>query len=361
MLRFPAIKIQQNNKEVYTFKAMGKDILNFASIDRIKRDDTGKLLGYQRIEVTNHIKEIMNYLSNLNSILANSIVVCFDSNVKFEKIDDDFGYICIPQDDIYGQIVDGQQRATALNNLKNENFEVVVNAFITDNTDEQREQFILINNTKPLAKSLIYELLPEVDSELPSTYKDKLIPNKLISILNTQVHSPFYQTIKTHTFPEGYIKDNTIIKLLNTSLLNGVLFNFTSNIVTGKSTNDIDSMVNILNAFWGAVKETFPIDWKLPPTKTRLTHGAGILALASVMETVIYKNILRKNNTYIQDGAFLVSDFEKYLQPLKDKIDWQKGKYDFNGNGELRNIMDIQNTSNDINLFRNYMLNQLSY
>jgi DNA sulfur modification protein DndB len=325
MLKFPAIKIKQYNKEVYTFKAMGKDILNFASIDRIKRDDTGRLLGYQRIEVSKHIKEIVNYLTDENSILANSIVVCFDSNVKYERINDDFGYICIPQ----------------------------------DNMDEQREQFILINNTKPLAKSLIYELLPEVNSELPSTYKDKLIPNKLISILNTQTYSPFFHTIKTHTFPDGYIKDNTIIKLLNASLMNGILFNFTSNVVTGKSTNDIDSMINLLNAFWGAVEKIFPKDWKLPPTKTRLTHGAGILALSNIMENIIYKKILKKNPNYLEEGSYIISDFEKYLEPIKDKIDWQNGKYDFADNGYIRNIMDIQNTSKDIDLFRIFLLQQL--
>jgi len=358
MLKFPAIKIKQHNKEVYTFKAIGKDILNFASIDRIKRDDEGKLLGYQRIEVTKHIKEIVNYLADDKSILANSIVVCFDSHVKYEKVNDDFGYICIPKDKIYGQIVDGQQRATALNSLENEEFEVVVNAFITDNTEEQREQFILINNTKPLAKSLIYELLPEVDSALPSTYKDKIIPNKLISILNTQTHSPFVHKVKTHTFPDGYIKDNTIIKALNTSLTNGVLFEFTANVITGKSQNDIESMINLLNAFWGAVEKLFIKDWKLPPTKTRLTHGAGILALSNIMEEIIYKKILRKNHQYLEIGSFIPSDFEKYLEPLKDKIDWQNGKYDF-GDGYQRNIMDIQNTSKDIDLFRNYLLFQI--
>jgi len=359
MLKFPAIKIKQHNKEVYSFKAIGKDILSFASIDRIKRDETGKLVGYQRIEVTKHIKEIINYLAEENSILANSIVICFDSHVKYESVNDDFGYICIPTDTIYGQIVDGQQRATALNTLQNDNFEVVINAFITDNTEEQREQFILINNTKPLAKSLIYELLPEVNSELPATYKDKLIPNQLISMLNTQAYSPFYHTIKTHTFPDGYIKDNTLIKILSTSLTNGILFDFTSNIITGNDKDDVESMVNLLSAFWGAVQKTFPKDWKLPPVKTRLTHGAGILALSNIMEDIVYKRILRKNPLYLKEGSFIISDFEKFLIPLKDKIDWQNGKYDFAGNGSIRSIMDIQNTSKDIDLFRNFLLQQL--
>lgn len=354
MLKFPSIKINQHGKEIYTFKAIGQDILSFASIDRIKRDHAGNLLGYQRIEVTKHIKEIANYLSDEKSILANSIVICFDSNVKFEPIEEnsDFGYLTIPKDKIYGQIVDGQQRSTALKNLANEEFEVAINAFITDDTDEQREQFILINNTKPLPKPLIYELLPEVNSELPSTYKDKQLPNRLISILNTQVHSPFYNSIKTHTYPDGYIKDNTIIKAINSSLTDGVLYEFSEHII---GMNDIESMCNLLNTFWGAVQKTFPKDWKMNPKETRLTHGAGILALANIMEIILYKRILDTNPNYLTEKSFITSDFEKYLSPLKEKINWSNGKYDF-GDGYMRSIMDIQNTSKDIEMFKLYII-----
>ena len=36
MLKFPALKVNQNGKSIYTFKVLGKDILNFSSIDRAK-------------------------------------------------------------------------------------------------------------------------------------------------------------------------------------------------------------------------------------------------------------------------------------------------------------------------------------
>ena len=293
MLKFPALKINQNGKSIYTFKVLGKDILNFSSIDRAKRNEDGKLFGYQRVKILKHIKEIENYLNTDNAILANSIVICFDSNVTFEAINgEDFGYLCIPEDKIHGQIVDGQQRSSALQNLQNNEFEVVVNAFITDNLLEQTEQFILINNTKPLAKGLIYELLPEIKSELPSTYKDKQLPNKLIAVLNTQQHSPFFRIIKTHTCPDGYIKDNTIIKALNHSLSNGALYEFSEHVI---GMNDIESMTNLLNAFWGAVQNIFPKDWKLDPRKSRLTHGIGIIGLSLLMERIIYKKIMIRN------------------------------------------------------------------
>ena len=61
MLKFPALKINQNGKNIYTFKVLGKDILNFSSIDRAKRNENGKLFGYQRVKIIKHIKEIEKY------------------------------------------------------------------------------------------------------------------------------------------------------------------------------------------------------------------------------------------------------------------------------------------------------------
>ena len=47
--------------------------------------------------------------------------------------------------------------------LKDKKFEVFVSLVICKNEEELQKQFILINNTKPLSKDLIYELLPSVD------------------------------------------------------------------------------------------------------------------------------------------------------------------------------------------------------
>ena len=242
-----------------------------------------------------------------------------------------------------------------LNWYFNEYYFYIFDGYIQTYSILENPKYILINNTKPLPKPLIYELLPEVNSELPSTYRDKQLPNKIISILNNQTHSPFFHAIKTHTHPEGHIKDNTILKSLSASLSDGILYELSEHKI---GMNDIESMTNLLNAFWGAVEKTFPKDWKLDPKKTRLTHGAGMLSLSSVMEQILYKKILRKDPIYLESKSYITSDFEKYLEPLKEKIDWSKGKYDF-GDGNIRSIMDIQNTSKDIDLFRNFILSHI--
>ena len=65
-----------------------------------------------------------------------------------------------------GLVVDGQQRLTALSQVGRD-FQVFVSALICKDEAELRRQFVLINNTRPLPKSLIYELLPTVD-DLPA-------------------------------------------------------------------------------------------------------------------------------------------------------------------------------------------------
>ena len=61
-----------------------------------------------------------------------------------------------------GLVVDGQQRLSALMQLEGRDFEVLVSAVICADEAELRRQFVLVNNTRPLPKSLIYELLPGV-------------------------------------------------------------------------------------------------------------------------------------------------------------------------------------------------------
>ena len=45
--------------------------------------------------------------------------------------------------------------------------------FIAKDEAEQRSQFILVNNTKPLPKGLIHELLPDSTGHLPPAYARK--------------------------------------------------------------------------------------------------------------------------------------------------------------------------------------------
>src|SRR3546814_13396475 len=86
-----------------------------------------------------------------------------------------------------GFVVDGQQRLSALAEVDRD-FQVFVSALICRDEAELRRQFVLINNSKPLPKSLIYELLPTVD-DLPARLSRRSEAADLTGRLNFEATS----------------------------------------------------------------------------------------------------------------------------------------------------------------------------
>ena len=82
---------QSGQLTVFSFCARASDILKFAQIDRIGRQQDGALTGFQRPQVANHIDEIRSYLAKDEAVLPNSVVVAFTTGV--EIIPSDIGGI----------------------------------------------------------------------------------------------------------------------------------------------------------------------------------------------------------------------------------------------------------------------------
>ena len=349
ILKLPAIEIRQGpNRIIYTFTVDGKQIDSFASVSRVVRDDEKRIHGYQRPEVLSHISEIRSYLESEDPLIPNSIVIAFDETVSFvpsnSKTDDasDYarvGHLEIPVKENWseiqkpGWIVDGQQRIAAIREARIDAFPMPVTAFIADGVDEQRSQFILVNSTKPLPKGLIYELLPTTTGKLPATFHKKRFPAYLLNRLNHDDDSPFKNMIKTPTVSDGVIQDNSILKMLENSLAEGVLYRFRDP-ETGEG--DSEKMLETLKCYWEAVSDVFPDAWILPPRKSRLTHGAGIVGMGHIMDAIAdwsgWSNVPTQ------------SEFKQDIEPLKDVCRWTRGYWDF-GPGQQRKWNELQNTS----------------
>ena len=83
-----------------------------------------------------------------------------------------------------GLIVDGQQRATALSQLDpSRKLPVVVVAFQSAAPKTQREQFVLVNKTRPLPRDLLNELLANVEVVLPKTMRSRQVAAKVLEVL----------------------------------------------------------------------------------------------------------------------------------------------------------------------------------
>src|SRR5262245_23633145 len=163
-VRLPAIEIKQGStRKFYSFAIDGKLLPRFATISRIRRDTGNELIGYQRPEVLSHIAEIRRYIESDNPLIPNAIVIAFNTSVRFEPGDSAdcsysrWGTLIVPLggDDggeKPGLIVDGQQRSAAIRDAQVSHFPICATAFIAESEIEQREQFILVNSTKPLPK-----------------------------------------------------------------------------------------------------------------------------------------------------------------------------------------------------------------
>jgi len=353
-IKVPAIQFRQNENLLYTFIINGKKIPLFASIARIKRGEHQELAGYQRPQVISHIGEIRHYLESQNSMIPNAIVIAFDERVRFIKTqsngsDSGFGHLEIPVDadvhdaDKAGWIVDGQQRMTAIQEANIGSFPMCVVGFIAADERAQREHFIRVNSAKPLPKDLIDELIPETDALLDTTKEKRKFPLKLRNHLNHQELSPFQGRIKTPTMPSGYIASSSVMRMLDNSLSNGVLFRHRR-----IASDDVPSMLAILTNYWSAVRATFPAEWDLPPSKSRLTHGAGIISLGLIMDAICD----RLADTPIPEKDHFAAELAK----LQGHCKWTSGEWNL-GSGMTRRWNDIQNIPRDIEALANHLVN----
>lgn len=358
MIQVPALRLSlPSGRELFAFGMDGKRVHEFAAVSRIRREIDGQIGGYQRPEVVSHIAEIRRYLESAGAMIPNAVVVAFSRELAFRAADSGHGggdgstvsgYLEIPiqpgLDDQTkpGFVVDGQQRLAAIRDSECPTFPLFVIAFVARDVQEQTEQFILVNSTKPLPKGLIYELLPDTKVQLPTLLHRRRLPAQIAERLNHDPDSPLGGMIQTPTTPGGVIKDNSVLRLLENSLTDGVLYRYRAD-----DEGPDGRMLPVLKNFWGAVRDVFPEAWGLPPKKSRLMHGAGVVSLGFVMDAVADRH--RERNPVERET------FAEDLGKLRDSCRWTDGYWDF-GPGQQRKWNELQNTSKDVQLLSNYLL-----
>src|ERR1700733_3591070 len=164
LYQFSAVGAKQaSTTRVFTFAARAQEILATCEISRAGRNARGHLFGFQRPQIAAHIQEIKDYLGSESAVLPNAIVVGFLGSVKVKPMGHGIFRLSVSTaSGKPGFVVDGQQRLTALAQSHRKDFQIFVSCVLCADQEELRRQFILINNTRPLPKALIYELLPRV-------------------------------------------------------------------------------------------------------------------------------------------------------------------------------------------------------
>jgi len=332
LYQFSAVGARQSRTtRVFTFAAGAQDILDTCEITRAGRGKKGELFGFQRPQIAAHIQEIRDYLSSENAVLPNAIVVGFLGDVKTKARGDGvFRLTVSTANGKPGFVVDGQQRLTALAQSERKDFQVFVSCVLCSDEEELRRQFILINNTRPLPKALIYELLPQV-SALPKRLTSRAFAAALTEKLNYSANSSLRGLIHMHTNPEGVIKDTALQKVIMNSSDTGAI----------RDHEDTASRMSfgfeLLSNFYGAVGEVFPSAWRdHTPRTSRLVHGAGIVSLGFVMEAL-----------YSRHGKLDRRAFVRGLQPIAPMTAWTSGEWTFQ-DGSVAKWDEIENTFRQI-------------
>lgn len=336
---FPALSARQtSDHDVFVFAAEPKQILQFAQIERVGRNDQGELKGFQRHQISSHIKEIRTYLARDDALLPNAVIVAFLQGATLKRHKDGRVDVVIDlKDGPPGFVVDGQQRLTALSGLEKPGFQVFVSALVCKNYDELRQQFVLINSTRPLPKTLIYELLPTVEG-LPERYTARRFAARVVERLNFTGGAALRGQIRQHTNPGGMISDTAMQKLVMNSAAHGAV----RDLITYEDRED--RAVALIDQYFTAVARVFGGEWTgMSPRHSRLRHGAGIVAMGFVMDLL-----------YFNPGAANASAFAASLQLLKPYTAWTSG-YWKTADREIP-WNDIQNTPTDIDFLTHHLV-----
>ena len=342
-IRFDALLAQQGSDvKVAMIRATAAQIHEIALIDRLGRDETGTSVGFQRPQVAKHINEIRDYLERTDAVLPNALVLAF---VGHARVLDRRGSHAVLEIEVGktppGFVVDGQQRLSALTLTGREDFEVFASCLLCEDVNELRRQFILINNTKPLAKSHIYELVPSVN-QLPERYDSRQLATKLVEHLNFSSDSTLHRQIKMQTHPTGVLRDTALQKAIINSESAGAIQ------VLMSDSNGISQVGELLSNFYGAVQEVFPDDWQgHKPATSRLVHGAGVIAMGFVMDEI-----------FARKHEFSTKTFVEGLQPLVGRTAWSTGRWHFSED-EVIPWDHIEHTPRQVMQLSNHLVSML--
>lgn len=339
-----------SGRKLFAFPMRGKEVFNIAGVSRIQRTEAGKVEGFQRPEVKKHIREIADYIDKEDAMIPNAIVLAFKKTaVKFEplggaknSLNGQHGIltITIPQEDAErpGWIVDGQQRTYAFAMAKNKHFPIMVCAFIEDEEEILSQQFVNVNSTRALPRTLVNELLPILGT-VPGPLRGRRAAAIIAERLAFDEDSPLMGIVKSQTIKTGVIAFNSLIQVIEQLLRDGTSY-IGSKLDAENMVGNPDEIVATYKSYWAGVKQVFDDAWGLKPTKSRLMHGAGVWAIMHLSTQVIDDVGSGRSVKAFAKRLQLISP---YCHWTEDAGDWE----DIDGFGRSEVWNGFQNTAQD--------------
>lgn len=327
----------------------------FDNEDWIDQLDFKKYMGIQRKLSMTRVREISEYVNNIDATFPTGILISIPS--KYAHYDEDKGVMSVVKHSKAAKIIDGQHRIAGLKGYKGSKYQLNVSIFIDMNIQDQAMVFATINlkQTK-VNKSLAYDLYEFTKS--PSPQKTS---HDIAKFMNYKEGSPLKDKIKmlgsararTETITQAtfidrllrFITDNPMQdrdqikrKHKRTALARSSSDRSKNLVFRDLFIDDKDAYIaRILWNFFTAVSERWPIAWRYPQKGNILNRTTGFSALMRFLCEVY------KRQKSLGD-VLSVKQFQEFLNkvPLTDE-DFSPEKYLPGSSGEkilLKHLVD---------------------
>lgn len=189
---FRCIQVQQPIGAFYVGAMLFNQVtfISYADVRRIEDRDLEKYIGIQRPLDEKRVKELREYVLNVDSSFPTSVIL----SVRAEDalFDVESGIMRLRKDVDVARVIDGQHRIAGLLNYKGPTFQLNVTLFVDMDVEDQAHLFATINlkQTK-VNKSLAYDLFEF--ARLPSPQKTC---HNIAKLLDLREGSPFFRRIR---------------------------------------------------------------------------------------------------------------------------------------------------------------------
>lgn len=186
-----AILVRQPIGEFYCCAIAAADVLNIAHADirRIKQRDIEMIVGIQRELKERRVKEIKQYVKNIDAAFPSSVILAISS--EHAHYDDKKRVISIVREPAVAKIIDGQHRIAGLDGFVG-HFDLICTVFIDMDEQDAAMTFATINLAQTrVSKSLVYDLFAVQKARSPQK-----TCHQIARLLNRESDSPLFSRIK---------------------------------------------------------------------------------------------------------------------------------------------------------------------
>ena len=331
-LSVPALRAEQNGKELFVFKMIPEDLLKYGYVFRRQYNPKA----YQRMLKKSRLEEIGTFVKDKGNVFPNNIICVFKDKVIFNE---KTNRLIIPRKYSSIWIVDGQHRlygfCYANKEIRERGFQLVCVGFNIRGIkksqlgeDQQARLFYEINSK---AKKIPQELILEI-KDLFGVYDRRVAIVK--RLMKTELFKNRIQTTTTKgdihftTFVTTPPMDDLVLEDKKAILIDEAMSKKYKNISDEQKRKKYEDICfKIINDYFAIIKKLYKNYWS-KPKKYILSTDRGIRALLRLLIQII-KHTKKWDNKKSKAILKNIKDFNFKNDSLKNKYLGEGGAEEF--------------------------------